>query len=214
IRIAVMGVTGAGKSTFIQTITGDKKITIGHNLESCTQVIQSWPWTYKGMNITFIDTPGFNDTNKSEGEILRELSDWLMYTYQQDAKLSGILYLHRISDIRMEGSALRNLRVFQKLCGEASLQHVILVTTHWASVSEATGESRENELLNSYWRGMREKGSKVMRFKGTETSGIEIISEFLNSNLGETSLEIQREMVDQNKNLADTSAGKAVNEEM
>jgi ABC-type hemin transport system ATPase subunit len=34
IVIAVMGVTGAGKSTFIASVTGRKDIQIGHNLYS------------------------------------------------------------------------------------------------------------------------------------------------------------------------------------
>ena len=33
--IAVMGVTGAGKSTFIRTASGDDSILIGHGLKSC-----------------------------------------------------------------------------------------------------------------------------------------------------------------------------------
>jgi ABC-type lipoprotein export system ATPase subunit len=33
--IAVMGVTGAGKSTFIQWASGSDEIVIGHDLESC-----------------------------------------------------------------------------------------------------------------------------------------------------------------------------------
>ena len=34
VYVAVMGITGAGKSTFIETLTG-KKINIGHGLFSC-----------------------------------------------------------------------------------------------------------------------------------------------------------------------------------
>lgn len=34
--IAVMGVTGAGKRTFIQTASGDPTVEIGHGLKSCT----------------------------------------------------------------------------------------------------------------------------------------------------------------------------------
>ena len=34
VYIAVMGVTGAGKSTFISTCSG-KKAKIGHSLQSC-----------------------------------------------------------------------------------------------------------------------------------------------------------------------------------
>lgn len=34
--IAVMGMTGAGKSTFIQKASGLKDVVIGHGLASCT----------------------------------------------------------------------------------------------------------------------------------------------------------------------------------
>lgn len=34
IVIAVMGVTGAGKSTFVSNLT-DETVTVGHDLEAC-----------------------------------------------------------------------------------------------------------------------------------------------------------------------------------
>jgi hypothetical protein len=42
-------------------------------------------------------TPGFDDTNKSNSEILRDLGNWVVRSYPADVKLSGILYLHRIT---------------------------------------------------------------------------------------------------------------------
>lgn len=36
LRIAIMGVTGSGKSTFIQTASGNEQVGIGHELHSCT----------------------------------------------------------------------------------------------------------------------------------------------------------------------------------
>lgn len=36
--VAVMGVTGAGKSTFISQLTGDSNVVIGHGLQSSTSV--------------------------------------------------------------------------------------------------------------------------------------------------------------------------------
>lgn len=38
IIIAVMGMTGSGKSTFIQKASGLPNIDIGHALESCTHM--------------------------------------------------------------------------------------------------------------------------------------------------------------------------------
>lgn len=37
--IAVMGVTGAGKSTFIKAASGDESVGVGDSLVSCTYLI-------------------------------------------------------------------------------------------------------------------------------------------------------------------------------
>ncbi|KAJ2986131.1 hypothetical protein NUW58_g5172 [Xylaria curta] len=38
--IAVMGMTGSGKTTFISKVTGRKDLKVGHNLTSCTRDIE------------------------------------------------------------------------------------------------------------------------------------------------------------------------------
>jgi len=78
-----------------------------------------------------VDTPGFDDTFVSDGEILRKLSEWLTTSYREGKKVSAILYVHRISDPRMQGSALRNFRVFRDLCGEEFFERVDICTTFW-----------------------------------------------------------------------------------
>lgn len=46
------------------------------------------------------------------------LADWLNRVYQNNVRLAGILYLHRIGDNRLGGTAMKNLRMFKKLCGD------------------------------------------------------------------------------------------------
>lgn len=45
VAIAVMGMTGAGKSTFIQKASGLDSVKVGHDLESCTANLPSHCWT-------------------------------------------------------------------------------------------------------------------------------------------------------------------------
>lgn len=45
IFIAVMGVTGSGKSTFIQTATGSDDVHIGHTFKSCKLQISISYWS-------------------------------------------------------------------------------------------------------------------------------------------------------------------------
>ena len=91
-----MGPTGSGKSTvslslskpcfstrrfikFIETVAGIHGI-VGHNLESFTSEIAVYKTSFpelSGSDIHFVDTPGFDDTNKSDVDTFKTLSDWL-----------------------------------------------------------------------------------------------------------------------------------------
>lgn len=64
----ILGVTGAGKSTFISKCT-DKEVSIGHNLQACTQEVGVFLCKHRGVNIYLIDTPGFDDTDRSDTEV-------------------------------------------------------------------------------------------------------------------------------------------------
>jgi hypothetical protein len=122
--------------------------------------------------ITLIDTPGFDDSSHDDATILTEIAVELRETYEQDRKLSGIIYFPRISDPRMQGSAIKQLRVFRELCGDDSgtLENVILATSRWDRLeSEELGIRRQTELENNprFWKPMCMKGSQVRRFEGT-----------------------------------------------
>lgn len=160
-----------------------------------------------------VDSPGFNDTYKSETQVLKEIAEWLGDSYEKKTKLSGIIYMHPIKSERMEGSAMRHLRMFRELCGEEPLRNVILVTSFWDQVSRDVGERREQELQRTpdFWGRMVDKGSRVARFEGRD-SALSIVLRLANQN--PLPLSIQQEMIEQGKPLIETAAGIAVNEEL
>ena len=121
------------------------------------------------LRVHLIDTPGFDDTNVSDAQVLQNIAHWLSMSFKYGIKLSGIIYLHRITDPRMTGSVRRNLLMFKKLCGEKSFSSVVLATTRWSMVDEATGIAHEEELKNTeaFWGHMYKKGSKVFRHTGS-----------------------------------------------
>jgi hypothetical protein len=92
--------------------------------------------------IKLVDTPGFDDTDRIDTEILTLIADCFQGSYEDRVFLSGIIYLHRISDVRMSGSSTKNLRLFRKLCGSDNMTSVTLVTTMWDKVEEGMGEIR------------------------------------------------------------------------
>ncbi|XP_030287754.1 GTPase IMAP family member 7-like [Sparus aurata] len=72
-RIAVLGKTGAGKSSLANTIFGEDAFTIYHNLKSGTKKCKAETKSINGRSITLIDTPGLFDTDRSEEELKPEI---------------------------------------------------------------------------------------------------------------------------------------------
>lgn len=136
-------------------------------------------------------------------------------SYNNEVKLTGILYLHRITDTRMTGSAKKNLFMFKKLCGADALKHVVLVTTMWEQVDEQIGRQRLSELegTEEFWGFMLQKGSRMERHMHTSQSARRIVDMFVSPN-GPSAppvvLAIQDEMVNNKKGLDETEAGKGL----
>jgi ParB-like chromosome segregation protein Spo0J len=164
--------------------------------------------------VVLLDTPGFDDTFRRDGEILKNIADWLAISYAGGRQLTAILYLHRITDPRMSGSNMRNLVMFRKLIGDDLLRNVVLVTTMWDSIGQVQGAEREGALLATpdFWGIMVRNGSSVARFGGTKEGACSIIESQLSKT--KSTLNIQREMIDDGLQLKDTEAGKEVFAEM
>lgn len=127
-------------------------------------------------------------------------------------KVAGIIYLHEISQDRMES---RNLKIFRKLCGDKASKHVVLATTKWRKVDESNGAEREQELKKSFWNIMVRHGSLILRFEDSHTSAGQIVDAILNTKRdAEVYLQIQKELVDLQRRLPQTDAGKFVSEDL
>ncbi|KAG6887440.1 hypothetical protein C0992_012254 [Termitomyces sp. T32_za158] len=206
--IAIMGATGAGKSTFINTLLGEQVAPVGHNLNSYTSHVQAYIYNdpqFPNNRIVMVDTPGFDDTVLSDREILRRIGVWLAQSYDAHMKMAGVIYLYDISAKRWQGSTARNFEVFEKLCGQAAARKVVLVTTMWEQVDKAVGEKRERELKAEYWKGMIKHGSAVHRGNLDQMAAQDTV-DFLLAKEAMYPLQIQKELGEINRALQDTEA--------
>ena len=133
----------------------------------------------------------------------------LLTSYRREIRLTGLLYFHRISDNRMAGTPLKNLRMFENLCGE-DFKGIILTTTMWSDVDEELGVERERELKTDYWKSMIERGSSVRRFLYTRQSAFEILAPIWGEVDKRSALLLQIEMNDLQLQIRETSAGKTL----
>ena len=185
-----------------------------------------------GQTISFIDTPGFDDTNLSDTNILNMIAAYLSCSYvcsfhvtfdfsgywtrhEHGKNLSGVIYLHRILDNRVGGISARSFRIFRKLCGEDSLRSVVIATTMWDQAEMSIGEGREQELASqdAFFKPALEKGARLARHNNTLESAQAIIRSIIQQSPSSVTLQIQEEL-GRGLCISETQAGKELGQEL
>ncbi|KAG6375839.1 14-3-3 protein-domain-containing protein [Boletus reticuloceps] len=208
IVIAVMGPQSSGKSTFVRLASG-YDIQGGFQLGSYTTDVCAIRFLDQesGRHVVLVDTPGLNDTFKSDLEILNMTACWLISSYKMGNLLSGVMYLHPITANRMAG-LLKDLLTFQKLCGKDAMDNVYLTTTMWDKIEPSIGERRLEELVTEYWNSMIIRGARVIRCRSDDDSAKRTIRQIVRREAARKALLLQQEIVDLHKELRETQAGQ------
>ena len=133
--------------------------------------------------------------------------------YKKDIPLAGLLYFHRITDNRMAGTPLKNLRLFEKLCGRES-SSIVLTTTRWDEIDRDVGEQREKELQEIYWKSLIDRGSTAKRFLLTPASVFNVLRPILNRVNDIQSVRLQEEVTDLGIKLKETDAGRMLTSQL
>jgi len=154
-----------------------------------------------------IDTPGFDDTNRRDIDVLKDVSFWLNKAYNENIILTGIIYLQSISASRIGGTALKDLTMFKKLCGEDSYASVVIGTTFWEDTDVHSGSLREGQLKKEqmFYAPLLQGGATMMRHFNQKHSALSIVSHLVDRGTT-TILHIQKELKN-GKTLDETEAG-------
>ncbi|KAF6747796.1 P-loop containing nucleoside triphosphate hydrolase protein [Ephemerocybe angulata] len=217
VLIAVVGMTGSGKSSFINLASNSSKMTVSDDIDSCTDSVNaSDPFDVDGRQVILFDTPGFDDSNMSETEVLGIITLELEKQHRTGQALHGIIYVQRISDQRVGGMAKANFGIFREMCGENSLRNVIIMTNMWSLVgSDSLGMARAKQLEESpkFLLPAIQKGAVVVHKKeDTREAALNVLRRIMTNH--PLPLTIQIEVVDQNKPIDKTKAGLAVDEKL
>lgn len=99
-----------------------------------------------------------------------------------------------------------------KLCGEPALRNVVLVTNMWGRPPHSIDETRERVFSSNFFRPALDKRAQMFRHHNTVQSAHDIVRRIVENY--PVALLIQRELVDERKDIVDTTAGKAINREL
>ena len=164
--------------------------------------------------VTIIDTPGFDDTTRSDSDILSAIAKWMQSSYEEGTLLSGVIYLHKITDNRITGSSMKNIRMFRKPYSADNMKNVLLVSSMWDIIQEKQGAERKKELSSegTFWKSMIAQGATMHRYNNRTATALQLIKILISNT--PSALKIQKQLVDDRVPLVNTEAGEDVNQEL
>lgn len=116
------------------------------------------------------------------------------------------MYLHRITDERMDGGAVRSLKLFRNICGENFYQNTVMFTTMWDKSNDTTALVRnETELKEDHWKELISGGAMYARGYNKKEDCNKILSLIVGKQ--PMTAKLQEEVGDQGMEVGHTVAG-------
>lgn len=169
-RIVVLGKTGAGKSSLLNTLSGENAFTINHTANSGTRVCKAKLKTVDGKNLLLVDTPGFFDTDRSEDEMKAEIVSCITECAPGPHVFIIVLRVEKFTE--QENQVIKTITDY---FSDEALRFATVLFTHGDQLEEEThigqfvDESEElrnlvkrcgnrfNVLDNKYWKGSQDE---------------------------------------------------------
>ncbi len=179
LKLAVAGLTGAGKSTILNAIVGREVFQEGHELEHKTLKVTPHTWSDPDNNyeVTVYDTPGFEDdsgdTEKYKADIENNCSDVDLLLYCISVEESYF----------MSRGDRKTLKELKHVFGPSVWNHCVVVLT-FANTIVLRNETKYRSKLNAKNKVKTEYEAAIGRWK-EEVNGvlIECLGEELSQNI-------------------------------
>ncbi|GAB1318342.1 hypothetical protein MFIFM68171_08552 [Madurella fahalii] len=219
VLIGLIGVTGAGKTTFASIASGQTGLKIGNTLKSCTQEPQVVRFEVDGHPIVLVDTPGFDDDERSDVEILEIIAKWLSIhnSGRRHLLLDGLILLHPITANRIGGTERKRTRLLQTILGEDAYKRVIIATTMWDDLKndddKFTYRMQGRLEKGEVWSEMHSKGATILRHYNNKESAHDIVRLIIQKSEAENGgveLQLQKELINVKGRVSKTTVGREV----
>ena len=136
-----IGITGEGKSSFLNILSGKNKFSISSKGNSQTQTVQHVSFSFNGTSFVAIDTPGLDDSVDNSKKI-KDLKR-LISVYPT---LKCLLIVKKYNNFRLSLSIQESIKVFMEAFPKKNFwDHVIVINTFSNPNDESFREYFENE---------------------------------------------------------------------
>ena len=148
--IILLGETGVGKSTFINSITESNECKVSPGPKACTKELQFVKLFDSGYNYFFLDTPGLNDSMGDSNHIN------LLKKISKKGILSTIILVNNYNIKRLTSSYEKILKTYMEIFpSENFWEHVLYVESHFyeEEQKESIADSiRSSQFLSDFMK--------------------------------------------------------------
>jgi hypothetical protein len=111
--------------------------------------------------VNLIDTPGWDDTYRTDTDILTLIGDYVGSAFSAGQLLQGVILLQLVDGTRVYGTERRRNRLYERICGMDAYRNIVVATTMWSTVvDQAAADQRIQQRIESpeFWDSMVQGG--------------------------------------------------------
>ena len=164
----LLGLTGAGKSSFINAITQKNNCKVAPTIKACTKKINQSDINYDGYNFYFVDTPGLDD-GEGDKDNINQLGD-LTKKYP---RINTLIICIKINDLRFTSSLKMSLQKFMEIFPNKKFWDHVLIVRTFAVESKKLGKMK-NDAKGKILEGIQ-NDKDLLKFM--KTNGIDVPSD-------------------------------------